>query len=94
MITASMLISTSIAYAETVWYDTFDDKEADGWEMEILDWDLPDPFTEEAVEYDTSAGTLKAPGDTPGNIWYLATHESNIDYGTWSFDVNIIDTPR
>ena len=93
IVTASILLSISTVYAETVWSDDFNDNNADGWIMEKLDWAIVDPFTGEAVEFDTSAGTLKSPGDTPGNIWYLATHECNIDYGTWSFDVNIVDTP-
>ena len=90
---ASIFLTVNGVNADTVWCDDFDDEETDGWETEILDWDLYDPFTGEAVDFDTSAGTLKAPGDTPGNIWYLATHESTQDYGTWSFDVNIVDTP-
>ncbi len=93
IIIASMFLSIGIVYADTVWCDNFDDKVADGWEMEVLDWSLDDPFTGEAVEFDTSTGTLKAPGDTPGNIWYLATYDSNLDVGTWMFDVNIQDTP-
>ena len=92
IIICSFLMSMNSAYADTVWYDTFDDKEPDGWETEILDWDLSDAFTGETAEFDTSDGTLKAPGETPGNIWYLATHNSSIDVGTWSFDVNIVNT--
>ena len=92
IIICSFLISMYAAYGDTVWYDNFDDKEPDGWETKILDWDLSDAFTGEPAEFDTSDGTLKAPGETPGNIWYLATHNSSIDVGTWSFDVNIVNT--
>jgi len=92
IIICSFLISMNSAYGDTVWYDNFDDKEPDGWETEILDWDLSDAFTGEPAEFDTSDGTLRAPGETPGNIWYLATHNSSIDVGTWSFDVNIVNT--
>jgi hypothetical protein len=92
MIIAFALITINLANADTVWYDNFDDKEADGWETEILDWDLSDPFTGEAAEFDMSGGSLKAPGETPGNIWYLATYESSQDTGTWMFDVNVVDT--
>jgi hypothetical protein len=90
---SSMVLSINFVSANTVWYDTFDDKEADGWETEILDWDLDEPFTGEAADFDTSTGTLKAPGETPGNIWYLATYASNIDIGTWMLDIDILDTP-
>jgi len=92
IVVAFMCFSIGIACADTVWYDTFDDEELVGWETEILDWDLSDAFTGEVAEFDTSNGTLKAPGGTPGNIWYLATYNSSIDIGTWSFDVNIVNT--
>lgn len=93
IVIASIYLSIGIAHADSVWYDTFDDKELDGWETELLDWDLSDAFTGEPAEFDISNGTLKAPGDTPGNIWYLATYNSSTDIGTWSFDVNIVNTP-
>ena len=93
IVIASIFLSIGIAHADSVWYDTFDDKELDGWETELLDWDLSDAFTGEPAEFDISNGTLKAPGDTPGNIWYLATYNSSTDIGTWSFDVNIVNTP-
>ena len=93
LVIALIFLSLNIAYADTVWYDTFDDEELDGWETEILDWDLSDAFTGEAAEFDLTNGTLKAPDGTPGNIWYLATHNSSTDIGTWSFDVNIVNTP-
>ena len=93
IIIALAFLTMNLVSAVTVWYDNFDDKEADGWETEILDWDLDDPFTGEVAEFDMSGGSLKAPGETPGNIWYLATYESSQDTGTWMFDVNIVDTP-
>ncbi len=93
MIIALAFLTINLVDADTVWYDNFDDKEADGWETEILDWDLDDPFTGEIAEFDMSYGSLKAPGETPGNIWYLATYESRQDTGTWMFDINILDTP-
>jgi len=93
IILASIFLTVNIAFADTVWYDNFDDNEADGWKTEIIDWYLDDPFTRRAAKFDTSNGTLKAPGETPENIWYLATYESNIDIGTWMFDINILDTP-
>ena len=92
LIISLIFLSLNIVYADSVWHDTFDDGELDGWETEILDWDLSDAFTGEAAEFDLTNGTLKAPEGTPGNIWYLATHNSSIDIGTWSFDVNIVDT--
>ena len=92
IILVSMFLSTSIGYAEIVWFDNFDDNEADGWEMDVLDFSQSNPITGETAEYDTSSGTLKSPSDPFGNIWYLATHESTQDYGTWSFDVKIVDT--
>jgi len=88
----STITIINIVSADTVWYDNFDDKEADGWETEILDWDLSDAFTGEAAEFDMSGGSLKAPGETPGNIWYLATYNCSQDTGTWMFDVNVVDT--
>lgn len=90
IVTASIFLSIGVAHADSVWYDTFDDNEADGWKMEKIDWDLA--YALQSAELDTSNGTLKAPEGTPGNIWYLATHNSSLDYGTWSFDVNIVDT--
>ena len=89
----SLVLTFNIALADTVWYDNFDDKDTDGWETEVLDWELYDAFTGEVAEFDTSDGTLKAPGDTPGNIWYLATYNSSQDIGTWMFDVEVLDTP-
>lgn len=93
VIIASTLLTARVVYSATVWSDDFDDKNIDDWETELLDWDLIDAFTGETVEFDLSDGTLKCPGETPGNIWYLATHESTVEYGKWSFDVNIVDTP-
>jgi hypothetical protein len=92
IIIGSMVLTTNIS-ADTIWYDNFDDNKADEWKTEIIDWYLDDPFTRRAANFDTSTGTLKTPGETPGNIWYLATYESNIDIGTWMFDINILDTP-
>ena len=68
IVIASIYLSIGIAHADSVWYDTFDDKELDGWETELLDWDLSDAFTGESAEFDVSNGT-------------------------WSFDVNIVNTP-
>jgi hypothetical protein len=92
IIIGSMVLTTNIS-ADTVWNDNFDDNKADGWKREIVDWYLDEPFTRLTAKFDTSTGTLKAPDETPGNIWYLATYESNIDIGTWMFDINILDTP-
>jgi hypothetical protein len=93
IILATIFLTVNIAFADTIWYDNFDDNEADGWKTEIIDWYLDYPFTRRAAKFDTSNGTLKAPGETPGNIWYLAAHESNTDIGTWMFDINVLDTP-
>jgi len=93
LFTCSIALSISLVSADTVWFDNFDDKDTDGWETEVLDWDLDDAFTGDVAEFDTSDGTLKAPGETPGNIWYLATYNSGQDVGTWMFDVEILDTP-
>lgn len=85
---------TQVAYSAEVWSDDFDDQELEEWTTEVLDWDLFDAFTGESAEFDLSEGTLKAPGDTPGNIWYLANHNSTVEYGEWSFDVNVVDNPE
>ena len=93
LLTTSILTMATVAYSATIWSDDFEDNNLDDWTTELLDWDLFDAFTGETVEFDLSEGTLKCPGDTPGNIWYLANHESTVEYGEWSFDVNIIGTP-
>ena len=91
LIIAFMFLSIISVKAETVWYDNFDDNEADGWEMDKLDFDA-DPIFVGTTEFDTSAGTLKVSGGQTWD-WLLATHDSHVDIGTWMFDINIVDTP-
>jgi hypothetical protein len=61
--------------AAIVWSDNFDDGNYDGWTRESV--------TTDASGMTVVDGSLKATGDN----WTEVSHPSDVDTGTWSFDI-------
>lgn len=62
------------------WTDDFTDGNYDGW-------------TVTAGAYDASSGALTATAYAPGPAFGNIDHPSNSSFGSWSFDVTIVDDP-
>jgi len=79
--------------AAEVWSDDFNDGNYDGWTAFGLD-STTEPQRQLAANYSAADGTLHDIGPQPDRIvWSYAVHGSSVAYGTWSFDVNAVDTP-
>jgi len=88
-----ILVGDRMCKAAEVWSDDFNDRNYNGWTAFGLDL-TTEPQTQLAANYSAADGTLQNTGPQADRIvWSYAVHGSSVAYGTWSFDVNAVDTP-
>jgi hypothetical protein len=84
------IISSNQAETQIVWSDDFNDGDLEGWRAEgyyaplVGDWSYP-PNGEMA----NIDNVLRIPGDLEFRNGSIIIHESNVSYGSWSFDLHI-----
>lgn len=76
-----------ICLSTEIWADDFDDGNYNGWTIFGTNQSTVPP-SELPGNFSVEDGSLRATG--PG--WNHAYHPSAIAYGTWSFDVHVVDT--
>ena len=73
--------------SDEVWSFDFDDGNYSDWTFYGNQGTMP--YTEEVGNFSAEDGALRATGD----YFNIATVNSSVAYGTWTFDVDIVDTP-
>jgi hypothetical protein len=76
-----------------IWADDFNDGNYDGWTIWASNTTGFNPWTNvTGGSFEIDDGALRANGT---NVeWNLADYPSSVAYGTWSFDLDIVDTWR
>jgi hypothetical protein len=83
----SLEVKSVTVPSAVVWSDNFDDGNISDWNTVGVNATPSPPVFAEA-NFSTDDGSLRATG--PG--WNNAWRDSAIAYGTWSFDVDVVDT--
>lgn len=74
--------------SEEVWSENFDDHDISDWN--IFGITGTPPYTVVPGNYTAEDGVLRANGSE--DIWSIAARNSSVAYGTWSFDIDVVDT--
>ncbi|UCE11170.1 MAG: hypothetical protein JSW61_04320, partial [Candidatus Thorarchaeota archaeon] len=74
--------------ADEVWSCDFDDGNLSGWSIYAIEG-YP-PYENPPGHFSVEDGSLRA--NSTGEEFNIATHNSSVAYGTWSFDVDVVDT--
>jgi hypothetical protein len=74
--------------AEEVWFYNFDDRNLSAWE--IYGFVAPIPYSNPPGSFSTEDGSLRS--NSTGTVASMAHVNSSVAYGTWSFDVDVVDT--
>ena len=79
--------------AAVEWFDDFNDGNYDGWTIWALNSTGHSPYLPvTGGSFDPDDGALRANGT---NVeWNIANYPSSVAYGTWSFDLDIVNTWR
>jgi hypothetical protein len=81
-------VNQSTSAAE-VWSCDFDDGNISDWSIYGIEGQYP-PYTNPPGNFTTEDGVLRS--NSTGEVFSIATHNSSVAYGTWSFDVDVVDT--
>ncbi|WP_455284974.1 hypothetical protein [[Eubacterium] cellulosolvens] len=93
LLSVLILVGDRTCRAAEVWSDDFNDGNYDGWTVFGLDF-TTEPSTQLVANYSAADGTLQDIGPQPDRtVRSYAMHNSSVAYGTWSFDINAVDTP-
>lgn len=76
------------SYMVPVWVDNFN-VGLDNWRIWGFN-ESADPIVSTAGNFSNVDHTLRAYGEE----WNVAQHNSTVAYGTWSFDIDLVQTPR
>ena len=87
---AEVKCNSTISALATVWSDDFDDGNIDDWETMGVNWTNPAEPADVPANFTLVDGSLRATGDYDSQ----ASHASTVTTGTWSFDVDCVDTAR
>ncbi len=77
------------ASAAEVWSYDFDDGNFSDWRVYGIEGKTL-PFSNPPGNFTTEDGALRS--NSTGEVFSIATHNSSVAYGTWSFDVDVVDT--
>jgi hypothetical protein len=83
-------IMPSTTNAALVWEDNFDDGNYDGWSITGVNGSITHGYTEVDGNFTADYGYLEALGP----YWNHAQHPSLVANGTWSFDIDAVNTPE
>ncbi|MFW9847577.1 MAG: hypothetical protein ACFFF4_00450 [Candidatus Thorarchaeota archaeon] len=72
-----------------VWSDNFNDGNISDWTIFGLNTSADPPTDSDQGDFSVDDGSLRA----NGTVWNNVYIESTTAYGTWSFDVDVVDTP-
>jgi len=87
VIIASVIVIIPNVYAASEWSEDF---EGDfDWKITRIKWNGDIIMAEEIVEMEIPGNTLKIPDVTPIDFEYIFSHQSDIKYGSWEFDLYI-----
>ncbi|UCE09288.1 MAG: hypothetical protein JSW61_09945 [Candidatus Thorarchaeota archaeon] len=82
-------IGTMPVSADVVWSDNFNDGDYDGWTIYGYNFtDVPFPVPSYG-NFSAADNNLKATGP----VYNYAARPSTVAYGTWSFSLDVVDTP-
>jgi hypothetical protein len=74
--------------AEEVWFYDFNDDNLTDWE--IYGFEGMIPYSNPPGSFSTDDGSLRI--NSTGTVASMAHVNSSVAYGTWSFDVDVVDT--
>lgn len=80
-------VNQSTSAAE-VWSYDFNDRNISDWSIYAIEGNRP--YTNPPGNFSTEDGVLRANGT--GRIFSIASINSSVAYGTWTFDVDVVDT--
>lgn len=84
---------SSVIAADIQWQDDFDDGNDDGWILSGVKLTSGGDTETWDGNFQVNNGILNATGSDENPYWNLASHESTMSIGMWSFDVYVVDVP-